>query len=374
MKRIVSFVIFAVALILPSSLSAQVVDTTVCAVLTSPQSFDGKIVRLKGDVIVGFDEFVVRGKGCNRPVSGIWLSYPAGTNAKAGPVAVLLLRLAKNSSASIASPNRAPVTLDKDKNFKEFDRLLSTPAKAQGICLGCVKYEVTATLVGRLDGTKAAGLIRDGKGRVIGIGGFGNLNRYRARLVLQSVSDLVPHEIDYARRGGAASMGEASATESYLSAEPAADQVERAVKAFGAPGEDNGVNVGFGGANEVPKNDSPKADANSPDGLIFDVILDGERLKGTAMNVALAHVGTHIADIRSTKTEISTLPLYAAEFRAWQTSVLSAAGAKVRALTAPGGTVLYSRAWPTSDLWKDANGGISQFLTNWAGVANPPMP
>ncbi len=36
---------------------AQTVDTTVCEVLKNPASFDGKIVRLKGTVISGFDEF-----------------------------------------------------------------------------------------------------------------------------------------------------------------------------------------------------------------------------------------------------------------------------------------------------------------------------
>jgi len=35
---------------------------------------------------------------------------------------------------------------------------------------------------------------------VTGVGGFGNLNRYNARLVLQSVSDVVTQEIDYSKQ------------------------------------------------------------------------------------------------------------------------------------------------------------------------------
>ena len=97
-------------------------------------------------------------------------------------------------------------------------------------------------------------------------------------------------------------------------------------------------------------------------------------LKGPAMQVALAHVGTHIADIRSTTPGIQTLPLYGAEFRAWQTSVLNAVAVKAKTLTLPGGYIIYSRSWPDSDLGRNANGGISGFLVNWAGITNPPKP
>ncbi len=62
------------------------------------------------------------------------------------------LRLDKNSAAATI-PNRAPVTLDKNKDFKQFDSLLATPYKSL-TCLGCMKYTVTATLTGRIDGSK----------------------------------------------------------------------------------------------------------------------------------------------------------------------------------------------------------------------------
>jgi hypothetical protein len=41
----------------------------------------------------------------------------------------------------------------------------------------------------------------DGGGKVIGLSGFGNLNRYTARLVPQSVSEISPQEIDYVKGG-----------------------------------------------------------------------------------------------------------------------------------------------------------------------------
>jgi hypothetical protein len=70
----------------------------------------------------------------------------------------------------------------------------------------------------------------------------------------------------------------------------------------------------------------------------------------------------------------SILPLYGAEFRAWQTSVLNALAAKVKTLTLPGGYVVYSQSWSNSDLGKNANDAISRFLANWANITNPPKP
>ena len=40
---------------------------------------------------------------------------------------------------------------------------------------------------------------RDKAGKIVGFGGFGNMNAYPARLVLQSVSDVTPKEIDYSK-------------------------------------------------------------------------------------------------------------------------------------------------------------------------------
>ncbi len=176
------------------SLNAQVMDASVCAILANPQSFNGKIVRVKGTVVAGFEEFAIRGTGCNQPVNAIWLAYPGGTAGKAGPVAFLRLQLGRNHPGTVATDSRAAVALDKNKDFKDFDALLSTTAKTSGLCLGCTKFTVSATLTGRLDATKDTGLVRDAAGKVVGVAGFGHLNRYNARLVLQSVSESPPRK------------------------------------------------------------------------------------------------------------------------------------------------------------------------------------
>lgn len=374
MRSLLAFIVLVSFSVIPPSLFAQVTDSTVCDILANPQAFDGKIVRVKGTVIAGFEQFAIKGSGCSQPVNAIWLAYPHGTDGKAGPLAIVRLHLGRDYPADVTSVRRSPVALDKDKDFKNFDHVLSTPARTKGMCLGCMRFSVTATLVGRLDGVKKAGLVRDSEGKVAGLNGFGNLNRYNARLVLQSVSDISPREIDYANGEAAAPDDAASAPGSFTPGAPTADQPRRAAAAFGAEGEDNGVIINFGKPNEVPKDDSVRSNANSPDGLLFNVTFDSTLSKNPTMQVVISHVGTHIADIRSAATEIQNLSFYGAEFRAWQTSILSAAGANIKSLMLPGGYVIYSRSWPDSDFATDANRGISGFLVNWAGILNLPKP
>jgi hypothetical protein len=373
MRTFLSILMLAICLMAPCALRAQIVDATVCDILSNPQSFDGKMVRIKGMVVAGFEEFAIKGSGCNQMVNAIWLDYPEGTKGKAGPAAFLQLQIAKNSPLIVANVSRTPVTLEKNKSFKDFDNFLSTPAKVNGLCLGCVKNTVTAVLIGRIDGMKDTGLLRDSGGKVTGLAGFGHLNRYTSRLVLQSVAEVTPQEIDYAK-GGPAADDALTANRFFTPGAPTADQIKRSAEAFGAQGEDNGVTVSFSGANEISKEDTSKSNSSSPDGLLFHVTFDMDRLKGPALEIANSHVGTHIADIRSTSTGISNLILYGAEFRAWQTSVLGAVSVKTKTLMLPGGYLIYDKNWANSELGKNANSGISGYLANWANLSNPLKP
>ena len=196
MKRFLALAVFCAFAL---GLHAQVADTTVCDVLKNPTAFDGKIVRIKATVAAGLDQFVLKGPGCGHYVNAIWLSYPEGSKGKAGPADLLQVQMARNFTGTVPAVARTPVTLDKSKDFKQFDSLLSTPHKGAAMFLGCNRYEVTATLVGRLDGVEDAGVRRDAAGKIVGVSGFGNLNGYKARLVLQSVSEVTPQEADYTK-------------------------------------------------------------------------------------------------------------------------------------------------------------------------------
>lgn len=287
--------------------SAQIVDTSVCDVLANPRAFDGKMVRLSATAVAGFDEFVIQGSGCGSE-GAIWLSYPPGTKGKAGPAALLRLQLAKNAAAGADASERVPVALQHDAQFARFDSLLATPFKSRAMCLGCSRYAASATMVGRLDAVATPGLIRDSSGKVTGLSGFGNLNMYRARLVLQSVADVVPHEIDYT---AIAIAGDSRRAPSHATAE----ELRRAAAAYGAEGEDNGVIVDFGVPNEVVPNEFAKGPSASPDGLLFHVTFNMDRVSKSDLSAAMAHDGTHIADVRE---GVAVKGLAAFEDRAWR--------------------------------------------------------
>jgi len=372
MKRILAIAFFCS---LTCYLHAQAVDTTVCDILKDPQSFNGKIVRIKGTVSVGFDQFVVKGPECGQHVNAIWLDYPEYTEAKAGPAALLQLQPAHNFSGTIPAVERSPVKLDKDKAFKQFDTLLSTAYKTKGVCLGCMKYEVSATLVGRLDGA-VAGIQRDSAGKIVAISGFGNLNAYNARLVLQSVTDVVPREIDYSKAGDATNVQppiEADSGDSIKAAHEAAKafgggnpvgaEIERAAAAFGNPGEDNGVVLGSGVVNEAKKKNEEKGDGKSPDGVIYKCAFDMERLKGSPLRIAIIYLGDLVADIRAPQSP-ATASIYSLQSRAWQIAALSAVPNMIKTVTLPGGYVLWNSAWAPDDRGKLLKSGLAGYLAN----------
>jgi len=356
-------------------LHAQVVDTTVCDVLKDPVSFNGKTVRIKGTVTSGFDQFVVESGTCGLHVNGIWLSYPEGSKAKSGPVALLQLQPATNFAGAVAAAQRAPVTLEKNKDFKLFDSLLATPNKNGAMCLGCGRYEVGATLVGRLDGAVAK-LTRDKAGKIVAIGGFGNMNQYSARLVLQSVSDVTSKEIDYSKAVAAAKddTAEASAASSdpleanrkavgaYGPDSEPGKALARAVNAFPKPKEENGVIVSNGNLNEAAASAEAKGPRDSSDGVLYNVGFNNNRLQGDALVRAMAHMGQHVADLRNPEKGYENAGAYELEFRAWNLSLLSAAAYGQKTLTLPGGALLWNSAWPAADRNSSVNAALKDFL------------
>jgi hypothetical protein len=336
---------------------AQTVDAKVCDILAHPKDFNGKMVRVTGIVAAGFDEFVIRDTGCKQSVNDIWLDYPTGTKAKAGPVAVITLQLAKNSPGQATSVSTMPVTLDTGGDFKKFDSILSESVKTPGRCLGCVRSIATATLTGRLDAVDAVSLEKTGSMFSV-VKGFGNLARYPVRLVIQSVANVSENEIDYSK---AADLGDGNVGLGLT-----ADDLKRAAVAYGAPGEDNGVDIGFTGGNSLRPDDGVKGNGNSPDGLLLIVTMDGDRLKGSAMGEAMAHTGTHIADLRESPMGRN---LFQLEGRAWGVTVLSAIINKEKTLTLPGGYVVWNSKWTDVDQQKQLPGSLSGYLTHWAGLS-----
>ena len=155
----ISFVLF--------SARAQVLPTTVCDVTKQPASFDGKIVEVRARVNAGFEIFAIR--DATNDCGGMWLSYPGG-----GPTASVSM------GALTPDLRRKPVELYRDGEFKKFEELLDAemyPRSRGTMCQSCHRYEVTATMTGRVDYAGEHG-------------GFGHMNGFRTQFVLQSVSEV----------------------------------------------------------------------------------------------------------------------------------------------------------------------------------------
>jgi hypothetical protein len=144
--------------------------TSVCEVTGNPALFDGKVVSLRATVLSGFEVFAI--KAPEGECGGMWLAYSEG-----GPVA--------STSLSGSRPPRDPVTILKDRNFKRFQSLLNAemhPRTRESMCMDCNRYEVSATMIGRIDyaGEQA---------------GYGHMNGYKLQFELMSVSDITAKDL-----------------------------------------------------------------------------------------------------------------------------------------------------------------------------------
>jgi hypothetical protein len=367
--------------------AAAPVDTTVCDVVKKPEAFDGKIVRIKGTVIAGFDEFVIgdaTDPNCGYPVNAIWLDYPPGTKGKAGPAAMLVVQPARNFTGKVTPPSRTPVTLDKSKDFKQFDSLLAQKhEKGADMCLGCTRYEVSATLVGRLDSVADATLKRDASGKIVGFGGFGNMNAYPARLVLQSVSDVTPKEIDFSKNdeetkgvpqqgaGGQESdvysaIVAAQKAADALAAGPNKDTTVKAAGVYGKLGEHTGVFEAYGSGNEASPKDEELGSKDSPDGILFNCTFNSDHLQGNSLTRAVMHMGEHISELRSPAPGNEAAPAFILESDAWVVTTIAAVNSGQKFLTLPGAYLIWDINWPLADRTDKMAAMLKDFLANEA--------
>ena len=260
---------------------------------------------------------------------------------------------ARNYAGPYKAPTRTPVVLDKgNKDFKQFDSLLSTQRKGMGLCLGCVKSAVNGTFVGRLDAVATTSLKRDKDGKIIDFGGFGNMNAYPARLVLQSVSDVTPKDIDFAKqdavyagkRGGFGgppqtgmfdAVGAAQKLAGGMAGIPAGETVQKDVALFPKSGEHNGIVISYNPANELPKEEVSTKDA--PDGVQYNVFMNLDRLDTEGQKLTVIHAGHHIADLKAPAPGSEGAPMFVGEYNAWTMTVLGAAMDQQQTLGVPGG-------------------------------------
>jgi hypothetical protein len=363
---------------------AQAIDTTVCAVLKSPRAFDGRMVRIKGTVETGLDQFVLNDGDCGKQVNSIWLAWPQGAKARSGPLAMLELEPARNFAGTVTPSARPPVTLLKDKAFRQFDSALAQQHRSpSGLCLACPKYDVQATITGRLDGVDDSAVHRE-KGKIVGLGGFGNANAYAARLVIQSVSDVTPKEIDYSRidsitrqessqppaqRQQTQSSDPLSAAQKLagsLAPSPVTTQIQKDIDLLGKHKESNGVVIGFGAMDEASASADSPAAKDTPDGVQYNCTFNRDRLPDQELSMALLHLAQHISDIRDPQPGNDDEPLYIAENNAWAVTATMAVAAGERFLTLPGGYLMWDASWPDADKVDNMVSALDDFLSKEA--------
>ena len=366
--------------VLACGLHAQTVNTTVCAVLNNPKAFNGKMVQIKGTVVVNFDQFMLTDGNCGQQVNGIWLDYPAGSKAKAGALVKVTIQPAKSFKGTVEPANETAVTLQKDKEFKQFDSVLSQWHDSDsGICLGCAKYTVTATVVGRLDGINDPLMGRDDKGAITSLGGFGNANAYPARLVIQSVSGVAKNAVDYTKAeaevkpkdSGPAtpaqpSYGDALEKLQSLAASMAPSdsttQVQNDVKVLpqGKAQNPNDAMITYGVTNEPAARAASSLD--SPSGVIVNCAINRSKLDTLGQEMALIYAAQAFQDAVNPPPSNYTAPLYIRTNNAWAMAATVGVSAGIHGLILPGGYVMWSGKWPASDQVNNMMAGLADFL------------
>lgn len=152
------------------------VAATICEVAKDPASFNNKVVRVRATLAGNFEISAIRDP-LDKNCPYLWFTYPGS-----GPEAFVSL------NAGGAAQPRPVVHLDQDSRFRQFQKYVDTkmyPRRQNSDCIGCVRYEVTAVMVGLVEFA--------GTGQ-----GFGHMNGFPVQFVLQSiektsVKDLAPN-------------------------------------------------------------------------------------------------------------------------------------------------------------------------------------
>ena len=169
-------------------------DTTVCAVLDNPASFNNKLVRLRGHFSGNFEYSMLEGDGCKE---ALWFGYGGG-----GGPPTLAIHVggaarpgSEDSEGKLILP--IPVELVRDSRLEQFEKQTEAMAKAD------TDYEkehpnqyvshcVTATFIGRIDAVSSEvhEFRKQHKPLEHSDGlGFGQMGEFEAQLMLQSILD-----------------------------------------------------------------------------------------------------------------------------------------------------------------------------------------
>jgi hypothetical protein len=160
------------------------VKATVCEIVKDPQRFQGELVSVHDRVRISFENFELSAAECkDQQIDGIWLEY--GKGPKRQPTIWCCGDLTP----------RDPLVLVQNSEFRRFHHFLTAEKRTKGCYRWqCYAYQVTATLTGRIDAVVPTPC-PNGSSCCFG-GGFGHFGMSCARLVIQSVADVVVQPVD----------------------------------------------------------------------------------------------------------------------------------------------------------------------------------
>ena len=357
----------------PTAPNAQaVVVASSCDLLARPMEFNGQHVQVTGTVQAGLDDFLLRADGCtgvrrDAPLA-VWIDLPEGSRAKVGPAIRTVFAVVGSAPAPSST-----VHLVRNDAWKNFDDSLTATFRSVGSCLGCVANTATATLTGWVEAVDALPWQKDGQ-RFTRYSGFGNLNAYRVRLVLEQVTDVTPHPVNYGAAANALAMaspslppGDAerllqSASETFANGTAAYGQLRRAGVAFGSKADRNGILMRPLPPNERRAGEQTTGASSSTDGLIAYVDYDPNRLTPDGLVRALAIEGSALADVREARSRPALVEL---DGHGVQTLLLLAAATGMRSLTLPGGAVLWQSVWPETERKDHVTTALALYLGRW---------
>jgi hypothetical protein len=176
LKRSPPLLVLAGLLCAPHLASAQAgpIDVPGCELAESPKAFDGKLVRVRGTLSVHFEDFSLDIPNCDTR-QGIWLAFGGDVPGIVPSTANDMVR----KPGSDIKVNGVSYGIKKDVNFWKLYALIAARHGNKP------DYRVTARLTGMFFGEE----LRNSKGDVLSLGGYGHLGCC-ALLVITQVSDV----------------------------------------------------------------------------------------------------------------------------------------------------------------------------------------
>jgi hypothetical protein len=146
---------------------AKPLVATVCEITQNPVRFDNRIVELRATLAGNFEISAIRDPD-HQNCGSLWFTYPGS-----GPQASVSM------NSLVPTQSRPTITLKKDDAFRRFQALVDAkmyPRARKNLCIGCSRYEVSATMTGLVE---FAGPVH----------GFGHMNGFPVQFVLQSIKE-----------------------------------------------------------------------------------------------------------------------------------------------------------------------------------------